>query len=196
MKYFRLARYLGICLIICLLSNCIPSLHPLYTDNVLVFDDLLLGSFESIDEEIWVFEKRDEKSYSVIISHEESEVELIGHLVKLGDNYFMDFYPKLNSDLFSVMGEKGFNFWYDMHFVPCHTFSKIILNGNSLQINLLNNNWFVEIIEAGYTGVKYEYTEDEMLVLTSSSIELQEFVKLYANDEDAFPETLKLERKL
>ena len=45
-----------------IVTGCVPTLNPIYTDKDLIFDPALLGTWGSDDpREKWVFEKTNEK---------------------------------------------------------------------------------------------------------------------------------------
>ncbi|MBK6364443.1 MAG: hypothetical protein IPF52_13480 [Saprospiraceae bacterium] len=51
--------------IISILTGCIPSLNPLYTDKDLVFTSQLLGTWTGAkSEESWTFDKKMKRSIS------------------------------------------------------------------------------------------------------------------------------------
>src|SRR5215813_2285477 len=83
-----------------LLSGCItPSVNPLYTDNDLVFEPVLVGvwvdegSTKATDEN-WAFEKGTGKSYKLTITEDHGEKgEFETHLIKLKDHFFLDLKP-------------------------------------------------------------------------------------------------------
>ena len=56
-----------VCGIALLLTGCVPSLHPLYTDADLIFEPQLIGLW-AVDEndETWRFEKDTDKGYNHI----------------------------------------------------------------------------------------------------------------------------------
>ena len=104
--------------------GCVPlSLHPLYTEDKLVFEPSISGAWVGEDgEERWVFGKSGDKSYQMIIYPVTyisgkgtlgEPAEFKAHLVKLGDFLFLDICPEdyeIKNDMF------------ELHLIPGHTF--------------------------------------------------------------------------
>ena len=115
------AKRLLFCSFVVLSAGCVPSLHELYTEDTIVFEEKLLGKCVQ-EQDIWQFEEGDKgKSYSLtIIQKEEKEKKtskLIGHLVKIDGDLFLDMYPDEM--------EMGVGDWYKFHLLGVHTFMKV-----------------------------------------------------------------------
>ncbi len=108
------------CLLAILLGGCVPSLHPLYTDKELIFEEKLLGTWSDNDPGgKWEFKKvTDSNSYLLTITDDEGTGSFDAHLVKLNQMLFLDIYPKEAESL------KTCGFW-TLHILPVHTFMKI-----------------------------------------------------------------------
>ena len=63
------ARTILIWAFILTLSGCIPSLYPIYTENDLVFDARLLGSWADEDGTEWYFETIGRKQLYLLKDH-------------------------------------------------------------------------------------------------------------------------------
>jgi hypothetical protein len=167
-------------IIIVLLGGCVPSLHELYTEDTLVFEEKLLGKWAHEDE-IWCFEKgSEEKSYDLTITEEgEGKSVLVGHLVKIEDDLFLDLYP---GDMEMGVGE-----WYKMHLLGAHTFMKVDGIEPKLTMRAMNPEKVGEMVQEKPEVIKHEIIEDRV-ILTASTKELQAFLKAHAGDEDFFGE--------
>src|SRR5207245_7376674 len=78
------------------LGGCIPSLHPLYTDNDVVFDPALLGQWvraERDSKQTLTFTKADKNAYKLVQTDDSSNGVYIAHLVKLDGKLFLDIKP-------------------------------------------------------------------------------------------------------
>jgi hypothetical protein len=77
----------------------VGTVNPLYTDNDLVFDPLLVGVWvdeapTQVTEENWTFKKGAGKSYNLTVTEEHGEKgEFEAHLLKLKDYFFLDLKP-------------------------------------------------------------------------------------------------------
>ncbi|MCH7691023.1 MAG: hypothetical protein IIA17_08270, partial [candidate division Zixibacteria bacterium] len=76
------------------LVGCIPSLHPLYTENELVYEPSLLGIWTEEGGGIsYEFIKNDSSSYTMIYTEDSIPSDFTAHLLKLGDNLFLNLQP-------------------------------------------------------------------------------------------------------
>src|SRR6266436_7895790 len=78
------------------LGGCVPSLHPLYTDNDVVFDAALLGQWVSTErdsKETLTFTKGDKNAYKLVQIDDSSKGVYIAHLIKLDGTLFLDVKP-------------------------------------------------------------------------------------------------------
>src|SRR6187401_3334085 len=78
------------------LAGCIPTLHPLYTDDDVIFDPALVGLWaEENSKDTWLYEKVDDKSYRLTYTDGEGKKgEFQARLLKLGGFRFLDLYPE------------------------------------------------------------------------------------------------------
>jgi hypothetical protein len=84
------------------MAGCVPvmSLHPLYTEQDVVFEEKLLGLWvddPNGPEATWEFRRPDEskKEYELIFSDKKGQKGIFdAHLVKLNERFFLDVYPK------------------------------------------------------------------------------------------------------
>jgi len=97
MKTKKLLFYL----LAALLGGCIPvlSLHPLYTEEDVTFEEKLLGTWVDDPEDpktTWEFSRAEakEKAYKLIYSDDEGKKGSFEvHLVKLENRLFLDVFP-------------------------------------------------------------------------------------------------------
>lgn len=172
-----------------LLQSCIPSLHPLYTPETLAFEPALLGTWKD-NEGVYTFKEGKGKSYILSYIEEGEEVAYRVHLVKLGDQYFFDFYTnKAADDIAMGLSIAGF--------VPTHTFAKVKWADNKLEIrHFAEGEWLEELFEQRRIRIKHEVIDNEIIVLTASPKELQQFFLKYADDPKAFTESSVWEKAL
>jgi len=181
----------------CLLGGCVPvlSLHPLYTEKDVVFDEKLLSIWTDDSNGTWEF-KRAEKAYELIVSDEEGKRGLfITHLVKLENRLFLDVYP---ANLPFGPPEDPNKIWFfnAFFFVPAHTFIKINAIEPQLKMQLTIEDKMEKLLKEDPNAVKYERFEDDRLILTASTRQLQKFVLKYADDSRVFTGEFALTRKV
>ena len=169
-----------------LLGGCIHlSLHPLYTDKELLFEEKLLGTWAENGNK-WEFEEgSDPNSYDLTVTDEDGKGEFAAHLVKIDDMLFLDLFP--------TGPELEINEFLAMHLLSVHTFMKIEQIEPKLQMRMMDLEKMGDMLENDPNLVKHEIVED-CLVLTASPKELQQFMKEHADDEGLFGEPSDLER--
>ena len=171
-----------------LLTSCVPSLNPLYTDQDIVFDPTLLGLWTDKDsKETWELTKADEKQYKLIYTDEDGKTgEFTAHLLKVDGRTFLDLTP-----IEPILPQNDF---YKRHFLPTHTFALISQTAPTVQISFLEPEWLRKLLVKKPTALRHAKIEDEML-LTASPNELQKFLLDHLNTEGAFGKPISLKRK-
>ncbi len=190
------------------------SFYPLYTEDVLVRDDRITGTWVSVDSNqsnaspgdslFWEisfparikeyqtqqnFSGRDTKipntfTYSLTVydsSDPDSKAAFNVHLVQLGNQVFVDFFPEDWEENYS-------NTLLAMHLMGVHTFAKIDI-GEHLQINWFAADRLASLIEENRIRIRH-ISNGAYTLLTAAPAELQQFVIRYAGKEGAFCETL------
>lgn len=185
-----------------LLGGCVPvmSLHSLYTEKDVVFDEKLLGTWiQDNNETTWEFTRHGEEPnnvYKLIFTDEEGKKgSFVAAMVKLKDTLFLDVYPDespWNLERDSNQVEWPYNAFF---LVPAHTFIKVDTIEPQLKMRLTAETKMKELLKENPNAVKHMSIEDRT-VLTGSTKELQEFVLKYANDERLFTTDIVLTRKV
>jgi hypothetical protein len=202
-------------LVVVFLAGCTPvlSLHPLYTEETITFEEKLLGIWiadpnepgatvefarlEADAIERLPAELRDQvqKCYRTNIIDKGRKGSFVACLVKLQDRLFLDIWPdKFPSDEQDPNNMKlAHNAFF---FLPVHIFARVSSIGDQVKVRLLVDvdKGFKKLLKAAPKAVEYT-TLGEQLILTASTPELQTFVTKYANDERLFPTGLTLNRK-
>ena len=180
-----------IAFILLLIQSCIPSLHPLYTSDDLVFDTRLIGEWMDSDSILWKFEKFEPSNsifpskadrsrddfYKLTVMDEKPAVFHV-HLLRLEQHLYLDFYIKdyeVNNDM------------ADLHLFPVHTFARIKIDNNQVQMEQFNIEFIENLIKEKKVKIKHEVSYGN-LILTAGTDELQKFVTKYANHEDMYVE--------
>ena len=179
-------------------SGCIvTSINPLYTKGDLVMNNLLVGEWIG-KKALLTIQNQNDNSY--LINYKDCEdpynapenyasctmADFSVHLLKLGDDYFMDFYPRsyMNSD----------NLFLGLHIRPAHSFAKIIIEKDSLKILLFDYSWMANYLENNKGKPDY-IVADDLITLTASTKELQEFVLKHQKEPGFFSDPIVLVRK-
>ena len=109
------------------LAGCSPpSLEPLFTQQDLVFEPRLTGTWADKDEkDTWAVKRSGEKSYDALCTEDGEPHWFKLHLVQLGAYLFLDLTPKEQLAL-----KNGF---FASHWVPTHTFFRVRIDGDRLR---------------------------------------------------------------
>jgi hypothetical protein len=188
-------------LLAALLGGCLPvlSLHPLYTDKDVAFEEKLLGTWvddTNSSETVWDFERveKPQNAYKLTFSDEDGHKgSFIAYMLKLQDRLFLDAYP---SELpWEPKDPNKVDFLYNnMFLLPTHTFIKIESIEPQLKMRLTLDSKMEELLKENPDAVQHTMIEDR-LVLTASTKELQAFVLKYADNENLFADEIVLNRK-
>ncbi len=209
-------------LVLLFIQSCIPSIHPLWTQDKLVFEELLLGEWmqeETDMEHTWNFsggfnEKENMvEEYDLIYKEDKSEAKLEIHLVKLGDHLFFDIFPDevgtlkfedktlgLTTNLSGMFNDDSegpeilLNSLYFQHMLPVHTFAKVEIEKDEVKIFQFDPDRLEKLFEQRKIRIKHEETSDGQFILTASTEDLQKFFEKYADDPKAYLEPIILHR--
>jgi len=188
-------RIVTTCLAVVFLSGCVPSLHRLYDEKTVVFDDGLIGTWKQADgQDTWTFKKADESetaAYDVQVRNKEGKTgRLEAHLVRLEGMLFMDLYP-------GPLEEGTLNETYAFHLVPAHTFWRIERRGDRLDLAVMNPTAVKKMLDADPAIVKHERGDDnpDQIVLTGPTAQLQRFVVRCAKTQEGFGDPMRLNRQ-
>lgn len=201
----RTLKYILIAVAALMLSGCWTlSIHPLYTQEDLIADPMLVGKWYSPDDldQLWMFEANGEKSYRLTIVEGietqlkeavENKTRLVLtvdpdkdamfdiHLLKLGQTTFMDFYPEEPANV---------NEFYKFHVIPAHSFSRVSIEGNVMSLQFFDAEWLMEQMDEGKVPIKVEDWND-LRVITAETEDLQKFVLDHADEAFEEPQILK-----
>ena len=102
------------------------------------------------------------------------------HILKLGDNLYIDFFPEVwqMNDTFLAI-----------HLMSVHTFAKIDI-GNKLEINWFDSELVQKLFDENKIRIKHE-NNGVYTLLTAKPEELQKFVIKYAKEDKAFSDFMR-----
>ena len=178
------------------LSGCVVySFYPLYTKDDLFANNILSGEWKDDDGTQWLFKhpdiggkdevKLDSTSYILkVIDKDSIESYFTVHIIKLGGHYFLDFYLK------DFMDDEELTL-SSFHSIPVHTFAKLTVAQNQLEINWFDQGWLEDLITENKIRIRHE-KNDDFILLTAKPRELQKFVSKYVDTEEAFKEGMDI----
>lgn len=180
--------------ILFLFQGCIiHSLYPLYTEETIITNDQLEGFWtmegNKVDNECaegLLFERHEgQNHYHLTLCEDGVWSRFDIHLVKIGKNTYIDFYPDRDHPREKRKENKyGLS---DLHLYPTHSFSRINISENQLIIESFDMDWLEKLFKEKKIRIKHEMVDDDIL-LTASSKDLQKFVEKYADNKKAFQE--------
>ncbi len=202
-----------ILVLILLFSGCyLKSVHPLVTTEQAVLLDGLEGRWET-ESQRWTFindprnlpnldlstfdiedfsvdedEDITEKLYLVL--YEDFEDKSIDSSIYIGAVGEFNGAHFLDLSVFDIGSSSNLK---QAHYFPVHTFSKLHVVNDTLNIEFFKDSWIEELIENNRIRIKHEKENGEILV-TASTNELQKFVTKYAHDKRAFDDPKVLKR--
>ena len=171
----------------------VVSLQPVYTQLDLEADSRLNGMWSDKEGDVtFSFEQATENGkaneYKLVVKEKNGEQEESGEfearVVRLGTYYFLDIYPQSSKE--------GSDF-YRLHFTRAHTFARLEINEDSIQLAFLSASWLEAKMDEKTVDTPCVKVDDELL-LTGTTEEVQEFVFSYASNDEAFANPVLLER--
>jgi hypothetical protein len=172
----------------------VVSLQPVYTQLDLEADSRLNGMWSDKDGDVTFSfqqgtENGKENEYKLVVKEKNGEQaesgEFEAHVVRLGTFYFLDIYPQSSNE--------GSEF-YRLHFTRAHTFARVEINEDSIQLAFLSASWLEAKKDEKNIDTPCVKVDDELL-LTGTTEEVQELVFSHASDDEAFANPLLLERQ-
>jgi hypothetical protein len=152
-----------------LISGCVPSLNPVYTEETLTFEPALLGVWKQPAAKArWAFSQFDDKTYRLAYTDDEGQQGLfIGRLAKLDGELFLDLYPEEVK-----MEGNGF---YKFHLVPIHTIYRVKQTDGQLKLAAIDFQWLDGYLTSHPTEIECA-TFNGRKMITAPTTAVQKFV--------------------
>lgn len=117
-------------------------------------------------------------TYYVMSYYEDDEkvASFKAHLVKIGEDYFIDMLPKGGLDDDNGATENYF---------PVHTFLKFKLDNDHLEIKMFDQSKLKDLFKSNLIRLRHEIVDDKVLI-TAQPKEIQKFLEKYSRDESVF----------
>jgi hypothetical protein len=166
-------------LVVGILAGCyVPSIHPLYTKQDLIFNPALVGQWVEAEKgkSQWVFVQKEDKAYGLRITQEDKKVYVFtAYLLKVGDYHYLDLFPDTEDDTNDSFLLKSM--------LPVHTFIRIKQLTPTLEVEVMNSDWLAKMLKESPELIKHEKMpvgekdkEEYLTVLTAQPKELQAFL--------------------
>jgi hypothetical protein len=155
------------------LAGCVPSLHPLHTEETLAEEPSLAGAWTQ-EEETWTFAPAGHGAYTLVIARADEDPETLeAHLVRLGDDLYLD----MELDERPEVGD-----YANFHLFPVHSFWRVWREGDGLRLAALDPEKFWAAVEAQGLTIAHEEVEGHGKILTAPTAEIQAVLPLVADE--------------
>ncbi len=152
------------------IAGCVPSLHQLWTEKTLVYDEAFVGKYKE-GENSWEFTgDPNNKSYELLITEEkDKESKLSAHLVNVEGQLFFDFY---------LAGDVEGGDYTKMHLIAVHTFWKVEKTEDGFTLAVMEPDEVGTLLKEKPELVKHERADDDhdRVILTDAPENLQKFL--------------------
>jgi hypothetical protein len=178
--------------LLAIITGCVPSLNPIYTDKDLIFDPGLVGSWGSSEEkEKWVFSKSGDKAYKLKQTDNDGlTAEFDVRLVRLDEYKFLDLIVTNTDDRYTRL-----NGWAAFSLIPAHLVLQVHEIGPKLKISAMDPDWVKQSLEKNPKVIDHRKIDEDRYVFIASTKDLQKFVLQHADKEGLFGGPHELERR-
>jgi len=178
-------------LVLCLFlasTSCIPSQYPLYTEQDVIFDSSVLGTWIDEDSgETWDITKSGDKEYKVVQTDGDGKTsEYTARLLTIGDQIFFNLTP-----VKSFKSQFGID---RSHLLTSHFFIRLSRDGSAFRASTLDPDWLRVFLEKNPASIRHQKLRDE-LILVASTGELQKFVLAHLETPGAFTKPVIFKQK-
>lgn len=167
------------------------SIHPLYTSEDLLVETAILGTWKAGNETL-IFDSLHNNKYRMTLMSDDTVVFSAG-LVNLNNQLFIDLFPYSDCDYPDTNDCLAYEN-LSRNFVPVHSFLKFEFANDQITLTPFDQDRLQTLFEQNRIRLSHEKViieeddEDQIIVLTASTPELQKFIGRYGDDEEAFDE--------
>lgn len=151
---------------------CVQSVTPLYTDDTLVAEPALVGTWVGESGDVLVVTPRDSLSYRLALVDQDGDASLwVGHVTTLGARRWLDVEPEALPEQWTEE--------YRASFLPTHQFFVLQLTSNVLRSASLAYDSLQATLDRDPAAVAHLMIAGD-LVLTADTPALREFLATFA----------------
>ena len=182
------------------LTGCLSTVYPIFTEKDVVFDPKLIGKWTEGDKsgdvveitkatdqelnEIPSLRKLADKVYMIRYRNGKNRIEgaYFGFLVKLGNKFYVDYFPA------ETATGKEYDGFYKSHFTRMHTCYSIrfVKDNNTFELKQFDENYMQQLIETKQIRIRHETRENGTFVITAPTEELQQYILKYSDIPEAY----------
>ena len=167
-----------------LLNACIPSINPFYTEKDLVFDNRLVGEWQTKDSgekpETWNFTRDGDKAYKLLVTDKDGKQgRFEAHVFQLKQEYFLDLrpdecqYATNQADLIAVC------------MFPGHLLARVPQFEPELKLAFFDTEWLEKYVKTNPQSLAL-HADDKARILTGETGDLQRFVLQHLGEGELF----------
>jgi len=173
------------------LTGClVTSVYPFYQQKDLAFEPALLGGWSNSKEagEHWKFERESTNAYKFTYTSDGKDSVMRAHFFKLGENSFLDMF---------TTEESGNS---EPPPIPSHFLIRVFQVTPSPKLAALNYDWLKDLLNKEPNSLRHhviadkDKPEDNRLILTADTAELQKFILKHLKTESAWKGDFQLNR--
>ena len=168
-----------------LLTACIPSVNPFYTDKDVVVDPHLLGEWQEKDNAdnpvIWKFEQSTNNAFKLMVTEQGKTGEFSAHLFKVKQAQFLDLIPT-SCDYAANQASL-----VAMSMYPGHLLMRVGQIEPELKLAACDYDWLQKFLVKNPKAIAH-HTEEGENVLTANTADLQKFVLKHLGTNELFQE--------
>ncbi len=168
---------------------CAQSLNPIYTEDDIIYDPALIGTFQDEDEAIMAFRQHDslETTYVLTLTNSDGySGEFVIVLVDIEGYMFLDFYPIPNEQT----GEDLSQYLS----LPTHGFLRVDQIEPDLILRSMDVEWLTDYLQNNPNALEHVFRQsdwpDEPPIITASTEEYQAFIVEHIDTEGAYGDPL------
>lgn len=145
------------------------TMQPVFDREAIVFDEMLLGTWQSEDDETRVTIARDEwRSYRIEYAHPIETGVLTGYLSSIGGALYMDVMPARGRD-------------HGAFVVPMHAAVRVTIADDRLELTPLAYDAFLDAARTkGILGLSFVVDQKQNVVVSTSTAGLRRWLGLQA----------------
>jgi hypothetical protein len=182
------------------LTGCLSTVYPIFTEKDVVFDPKIIGKWrhESKSEGGFVeiakatsadmsdypaLKKMQGKIYLIKYLNNEGVYDTyLGFLVKLGNKFYMDYFPAETPEI------KKYNGFYRSHFIKMHTcfLIRFLKDNNTFELKQFSEDFLKNLIDNKKIHIRHEVNEAGSFIVTAPTEELQQYILKYSDVPEAY----------
>jgi hypothetical protein len=190
-------------------SACVTTLQPLVTYDTIITDDRITGKWKNDEQEITVlpFPKSDfyndhkkelekgkerttkeirdsilfSKAYLIEYTKDGFKYELLGGVIKINGQLFMNFTPVSSVSVTNPSEEINID---PVSSLSGNTIAKVEMKSSTtIKLNFLDGGFIYDQVKAGHLKIKNERDDlYDTFLITASTVELQKFLEKYGKE--------------